>query len=373
MTGPRRALRLIFATSERIFLAVGLVAGLAFSIVTPPFEGADEPAHFYRAYQISEGGWRAERRADLVGGWLPSSLRPHPPTAPDAGRAAAAPSDREFIDFRTTAPYAPVPYLPQALAIAAGRQLDLSAIALLYLARLAGLVAALAIGYAAIRIAPIAGNVLLLIAVAPIALRQMALLSADSLTNACAFLFIAIVLRLAMVAEAASQTRWIVALVLSALALTFCKLAYAPLLLLVLLCPADRFGNRGRYLVVLLCTVGLSAAALAAWFRAIGHLYVSQPIAPDADPARQMAFILAHPVRYAGILLSDLRRNIGVYAFHCLGYAGHVPAAGGWVHLSALALVAMVDCGRPRALGARAKGVLLFVLGTTYAFINTFN
>lgn len=365
---------------ERIFLSVGLVAGMAFLVVTPPFEGADEPAHFYRAYQISEGGIRAERRGDLVGGLLPRSLRERRHvSAPDMETGAVTASaplragDREFIDFRTTGPYAAVPYLPQALAIGLGRQLDLPPVVLLYLGRLAGLAASLVVVFLAIRTAPMAKHVLLLIAVAPIALRQMALLSADSVTNAVAFLFIAIVLRLSLVTGAALRGRWIAALVLSALAVTLAKHAYVPLLLLILLCPVEQFGSRRRYLLIVLCTLGLSAAALAAWFRAIGHLYVPQPIAPTADPARQVAFILAEPIHYAVILLRDLRRNGADYLWHCLGYAGHVPARFGWVHLAGLGLVAVVDCGRPKALGWRAKVLLLTVLGATYALINTFN
>src|SRR6185369_3390333 len=115
-------------------------------------------------------------------------------------------------DFRTTAPYSPIAYLPQALAIGLGRSLGLSPVALLYCARLAGLAAALTLVSLAIRSAPMAKHVLLLLALSPMGLRQMSLLTADSLTIAYAFLFIAIVLRLVLVSGSARQSAWIVAL-----------------------------------------------------------------------------------------------------------------------------------------------------------------
>jgi len=62
-------------TPEAAFLIIGALAGVLFILVTPPFGGADEPAHWYRAYQVSEGTFRAERDGDRVGGLLPTSLR----------------------------------------------------------------------------------------------------------------------------------------------------------------------------------------------------------------------------------------------------------------------------------------------------------
>ena len=45
-------------TPEAAFLVIGALAGVLFILLTPPFGGADEPAHWYRAYQVSEGTFR---------------------------------------------------------------------------------------------------------------------------------------------------------------------------------------------------------------------------------------------------------------------------------------------------------------------------
>ncbi len=41
--------------SEHVFLILGLLFGLAFVFVTPPFQVPDEYNHFFRAYEISQG------------------------------------------------------------------------------------------------------------------------------------------------------------------------------------------------------------------------------------------------------------------------------------------------------------------------------
>jgi len=43
---------------ERAFLIVGFIFGVAILILTPPFQVPDEPQHFFRAFQLSEGRFR---------------------------------------------------------------------------------------------------------------------------------------------------------------------------------------------------------------------------------------------------------------------------------------------------------------------------
>jgi len=44
-----------FRDPARVFLVLALLAGAYLACVVPHFGGIDEPAHFYRAYQISTG------------------------------------------------------------------------------------------------------------------------------------------------------------------------------------------------------------------------------------------------------------------------------------------------------------------------------
>lgn len=370
---------------EQVFLAVGLAAGVLIALLTPPLRGADEPEHLYRAYQISEGAILAERREEGVGGSLPRSLRDRWRTASiDQGAqrslkgawARVVPldvNDRVFLDFRNTALYSPVPYLPQAMAIGVGRVLGLPSILLLYLGRFAGLAGAIGLIFLAIRVTPIAKRLFVLLALTPMALRQMSLLGADTVTNAAAFLLIALFLRLALDPKARLQGRFLVLLSACSLVMSLSKQAYFPLLFLYFLCPIDRVGARERYIAIFLGIAGLDAVALVGWSWAIRNLYVAQRIAPHADPLLQVGFIVSDPIRYLFILLTDLRRHGWAYVAQCLGYTGRPPQAFGWLQGAALLLVALVDGEKQMAVGFRGKLLIVAVLLSTVGLINTLN
>jgi uncharacterized membrane protein len=348
---------------ERILLALGLAAGLLTAALTPPFEGADEAAHLRRAYQLSEGTILAERTDDGVGGFLPPSLRLRRPAE---GR-------RVFVDFRNTAVYAPPPYLPHALVLVLGRTVGLTPVALLYLARLAGLAASLWLVSLAIRVTPIAKHVFLLLALLPMSTRQMSLVTADSVTIGASFLLIAMCLRFALAPVARSAGSSVSRLALCSLVVSLAKIAYIPLAFLYFLVPAANLGGRRRRAIGFLVVGGLSVAALVGWFWLIRDLYVAQHIAPTADPRRQTAFILVHPLRYARVLLVDLRHNGEMYLRHCMGYAGTLPRILALPHLAILALVALLDGRKDVSLDLRAKALIVAVFACTYASINTLN
>ena len=320
-------------TPATAFLVIGAVVGVLFMAVTPPFGGADEPAHWYRAYQVSEGSIRAERQGDRVGGFLPTSLRLSPHVRPWRGAPAPLRADeRAFVDFRNTALYAPVPYLPHAVAIAAGRVAGLPPLALFYLARAAGLASALALAFLAIRITPLGKRTFLLLALTPMAVRQMSLVTVDSITNGASLLSVALCLRGAQASGRPPGTWATGVLALSSLVLSLSKIAYVPLSLLSLLPAAEGDGASAR-LAGALAVVGLSVAGVGAWLWLIGDLYAAQRIAPDADPGRQTAFILADPIRFGRVLLADLTHNGAAYLWQGLGYAGTLSPVIAWPHL----------------------------------------
>jgi uncharacterized membrane protein len=362
---------------ETAYLVIGLIAGLLATFVIPPLKGADEPAHWYRAYQLSEGAPRARRDGDRVGGVLPAAVRFWPAAEPDRAAAAtgtagnaAAPGDRVFVDFRNTAVFPPVAYLPQALAIAVGRALGLEPPALFRAARLAGLAAALALTVLAIRVAPIGKRVLLLLALTPMAIRQMSVLSADTVTNAAALLLVALCLRRALRPAATITGRDLVPVLACALVVSLAKVAYLPLTGLVFLGAGRGRRQRwlGRALVVAVCLV-----ATAGWLWLARDSYVAQRIAPDADPQRQLAVVLADPLRYLHLLAADLHRHWAAYLNTGTGYTSAFPAGVRWTHLGLIAALALLDGRADAAIGGRGRGLLAAVFVATYVLVNTLN
>lgn len=171
------------------FPVTALLFGLLFTFVTPPFQSPDEPAHFLRACQISEGRFFPEERDDRMGGMLPSPvvvmcdsfmrLRHGLVVSPVQLR----PEARVFADFANTAMYAPVAYLPQASGITCARMVGATPSGMLYAARLGNLCVWLLLISAAIRVAGVWSNMVVFGALLPAGLVISASASADVMTN----------------------------------------------------------------------------------------------------------------------------------------------------------------------------------------------
>ena len=197
-------------------LALGLAGGLLLVFVTPPFQVPDEPAHFFRAYQIATAA--AAEPGPGGGGlgfMLPASLprlvnfcvagvafhpdrRLPPGLLPAAWRLPLEPERRIFLPAGSLTSYTAVPYLAAAAVVAAGRLLVLPPLALLYLARLGNLAAALALSWTAVRLAPVQRWLLALLALTPMAMFERSSASADALTNALPLLLLSCILSLAL-------------------------------------------------------------------------------------------------------------------------------------------------------------------------------
>ena len=190
-----------FPRPEILFLVIGFVWGCSYLVVTPPFQVADEDRHFYRAYQIAEGDFVASVHDGQAGGWLPESvfrcgsstsyMRWRKDQKIDRDAIVAQFKDplntdqRRFGQFRS-AVYSPVAYLPSALMIRLGIELNLSPVLLMYLARLMNLLCWLLLVGLAIRLIPFYQWVFFVLALTPMSVFQAASVSADCMTNALA-------------------------------------------------------------------------------------------------------------------------------------------------------------------------------------------
>ncbi|HSU67488.1 MAG TPA: DUF2142 domain-containing protein [Tepidisphaeraceae bacterium] len=267
----------------RLFPLIAIVLGVPMALLTAPFQAPDEPQHFGRAYQISEGGFLPAREGNRGGAVLPESLgevyRPfarlrfnrNAKTSFAQVREALSvplnPSRRSFVPLVTSI-YSPAGYLPQACAIAVGRSWNLPPLALLYLARIANLFAWVVLGSIALRALPRGRRAFLLLLLMPMSLFQAASASPDATTNGLAVLFAAMVLRFALYnstpATKLGLSAWIALAVVSSI-FTLTKFAYAPLAALVLLIPSERFGGAGCRAAAVTLVALINLAVLLLW------------------------------------------------------------------------------------------------------------
>src|SRR3984893_11168681 len=294
-----------------ICFILGLLGALPLVALTPPFQVPDESQHFLRAYQLSElrigaivqdGETKAmlpSSLIDLIEGFLGTRavLAPRPITAQPLQQTWMAldrplePGRRELVSLEYTT-YPPSPYLPQAIAIAAGRWLGAGPLALLYIGRLANALVALIVLASAVRLMPVGRELTMLFGLLPMAIYEYASVSPDAAVITTAFLFTAVAL------GGQLRTRWTAGEVAVAMAsgLVFCgqKPVYAPLLLISL--PAALVQGRVRHtLLVHTAITAIVLGGTAAWM-GYASRYYSLP--SGSSVSGQAAFIAAHPLAY---------------------------------------------------------------------------
>lgn len=322
----------------RWVLLLGLLGALPLVLLTPAFEVADEPQHFQRAYQISQLDLFAHPSAQGAGAVLPVSLsalvqdvvgttaleadrsiKPRPLAKDMKALTRPLEPDRvRFTDFTGAAPYSPLSYVPQAIGIAFGRALGMGPLALLYSARLANALAAILLLAMAVWIAPLAREALAFTGLLPMALYQYASSSPDALTIACMLLFVAVALR-AVVGGWTSST--IAAAAILGAVLCSHKPVYAPILMLALVPPIFRAGERVRALVANGLIVTVALGITAAWFAMNHELPLTRR--PDVDVSAQLGLFADRPWTLALLLWTDFHQN-GIY------YLGQLVGVIGW-------------------------------------------
>lgn len=313
MTPDRRPVRLT--------LGIGIVFGAVLVVLAPPFQSPDEMAHFYRAYECSEGRVYSQKVDTWVGNDMPVSLwktvwettgggdegrrrfKFSWPKTREALSMPLEPDRREYRAYCNTARFSPVCYLPQAVGMAAARLAGLSPLLIYDAGRLANLIAYVILAAAAVRWMPVQKWTAALLVLAPLPVFLAAHITADAPTNGVGFLAIAMVLHYALRAERVTLGGLLVLVGVFAV-LALLKQGYLVLSLLFFAIPAAKFGGRRQFLLSAIVVIGIPVALCAAWSLSVMSLNV--PLSPKVDVVAQMRYIVTHPLHYCWALVKAL-------------------------------------------------------------------
>ena len=196
---------------QTAFLIIGLIYGFGFLIVTPAFQVPDEYEHFYRSLYVSEGHIVPEKLGDISGVYVPESVKYTSDTVNQEWYTFLQEKNNKtnltsllYLPFNNknmvfedisrifVITYSPVPYIISAFVIDIGKSFNLAPLALMYVGRLANLLAWVFLTYLAIKITPIYKWVFFMLALLPMTLFEAASLSADSFMLGLSFLIIAV-------------------------------------------------------------------------------------------------------------------------------------------------------------------------------------
>jgi hypothetical protein len=242
---PRRGRDLLawFRNPLTTFLVLGIAAGAYLACVVPHFGGIDEPAHFYRSYQISTGTFLPEKEGSkgFGGACIPRDViraqradsrvyaehqlkgvvdaETGKPIVYDPGPIQPCPTDpgEGFVTFSTFPSF--VPYLPQAASVFVTRNLGMGADGMLVVARFVVLAMYVALVGVAIARSPRSKWALAAVGLVPVAVYQSASsISHDAFTTAIALVVVSSALRALDPPEGTSTRALVIeAVILSAL------------------------------------------------------------------------------------------------------------------------------------------------------------
>lgn len=311
---------------------------LCYVAVTGPFRGADEFNHFFRAYQVSEGGTLASHLGNgIVGATLPASLvetataaagfpalpaiRTNPEQLRGAMQVPLNPERRAAANFPNTALFSPLIYVPPAIGIVVGRLVSAHPLVLFYLGRIFSTLAGaglIAIGFHRL---PAAAFPLAALALIPMALFQMGMITADTITIALAFVCASEVLRArALDRHFSGPTRaWL--LVLAGL-LSQLRPPYPMVGLAVLAIPAERFDDKRQAYRFFASFFALLAGLFLLWNAAVPGLFSQMRPGITTNPQQQLALVVSAPRHFLAALATEIGPKGVAHLHEAIGFFG---------------------------------------------------
>lgn len=285
----------------------------------PFFMTPDEGAHFYRAYQISNGGIVSENIKSTTGGMIPKELKSYiendfytnvldnhqsPPLSYNkyfTNRVNL--KNQTFVDFRSSAIYSPMAYIPQAIGLKAAQVIYPSLGVMMVLARFVNLAVYILLISIAIRIAKKGKWVYVVLGLFPVAIQQAASLSSDVMTIGISFVWIAFIINMYLQREKISRKQWIIALIL-AIGLALTKQTNIILLLPVLFVPSGIFRDIWHKFRFIISVLGVGILAIVLWLLVMKLNNYNLQISKEAlvDQTGQINFLLQHPLSVISIL-----------------------------------------------------------------------
>ncbi|MER9305178.1 DUF2142 domain-containing protein [Mesorhizobium sp. M0496] len=339
----------------------------------PPFQGADEPNHAYRAAAMASGHLLSEMTpAKQPGGLSDPAIgeaakpltylffAPDKKVTPDALQAANSVqwSDKNsLVAYPNTAINSPVLYIPSAVGISVGRALHWNVIDSLELGRLINAMAFIILGVVAISLSGRAAPAFVVLLTLPMSASLGSYITQDGLIMATVALAGACLIRHS---QRSLSDRHFIAAVLLLFIAGLSKLPYLTLILPLLAYPAIPRPRRVAMITVT-AIVGL------AW-----HIYVAVelPVIWPYNPALQISMLIKNPLRVVPIAIDTLSSFGNMYIHQAIGVLGWLDTpVPKWFVACACAVLILALCSAGVTNIKNAPSFSLFVLALCFAAI----
>jgi uncharacterized membrane protein len=242
---------------EFLFLAAGIIFGLFYVFINPPFQSNDEDRHFFRAYAIADGQISPQQGDGVIGYDIPTNLisvtqsfqgipyfngtKLKPGTIE---KAKKVPLKKKTTTFYTHADkYNPIAFMHVVPGIFLGKYINDNPVWLHWFGRISGLFMYLIVVFIAIRITPVFKNLFLVLALTPMWLFQACSISYDTMSNALSILMAALFLYFAFAKEGKLKRNDYLLVILLTGLFPFMKNGYPLVPFLFFIVPLSKLGD----------------------------------------------------------------------------------------------------------------------------------
>lgn len=296
---------------ERIFLIIAIPLGLLYTAAIPIGRVADEPSHFYRALEVSQGKFISTSSETGGGGELSVRYQEvlyqgdiaYADYPERLGVTVTDEDEKEFVNYYNTSIYFFTCYLPQAIGIFIGNLFHSPILVGAYIGRFFNFLLFILVAFFSIKKIPVLKSAIFFVSLLPMTLHQEASLSSDVMTYATAVgLFAFVIYHLYEKTKVRFAAKDYVIMCVLCVLLGMCKYAYLPLCLMVLLIPESKFGTKKKKYL----SIGILAAAIVVlnilWFFLTRNMFQQRE---GIDAALQLKSILHNPLTFI-VAISDL-------------------------------------------------------------------
>lgn len=302
------------------FILISSIFGIIYCIVTPIGTANDEASHYLRIYEISEKytsfSYEDNNKfpstfSKLIEFKNNKNIGYNDYIENFSGFNI---NDNEQVDlgneYMNTKIYSPLQYLPQTIGMMITKIFSKNVLTIGIVSRLFGLAFWIAICAYSLKIIPNKKTFFAVLILLPISLCSASCLSGDTVTNAMCILFLSIIYKKFYNKEKLDKKEKII-LIISSCMIALCKVAYLPLIFLVLILNKENFENKKQYirfsivLILISCIIGL------AWLYVGSNTLASN----NSDSLNQVKFILENPLKYCLIMMQTYLNEGANYIF----------------------------------------------------------
>ncbi len=324
---------------ESFFVIFAFFFGVMLIFLTPPLQSPDEPAHFSRAYSVSEGHFIAKKMNNVSGDYVPLSLfkfensvgyltfksneRISYDILKKSSLIALEKENKVFGDQKYQALYSAISYLPQSIGIFIFRHFIDSVYWILIGGKLFLLIFYIVCGVISIKSIPFLKELLFLVLLMPMSLSLGASVSADGVLISLSILYISKIIEYSFSSKKLNSKQYLFLLSM-ALLIALVKQSFF-ISLFILFLPMEKlceirfpscFNNNFSKITAIVLPAFLIGLF---WSKISYNIFV--PL-NGSNPSIQLLFILSHPFVYLHTLFYTLYLNFLILIYETIGILG---------------------------------------------------